>query len=133
MHFVLQKIRFGLGVGVNSPSCNAPMVGTNPTLASGGMARLADRMAAMVRETAMPTLAADGIFAAAAALISIYYLMQWFQCMYLSPAPSSCSAEVEVAVPPRYWTTERPSPLEALELSSQSADHHYTRQKYRYM
>lgn len=45
------------------------MVGTNPTLASGGMARLADRMAAMVRETAMPNLAADGIFAAAAALI----------------------------------------------------------------
>ena len=68
------------------------MVGTNPTLASGGMARLADRMAAMVRETVMPTLAADGIFAAAAALISIYYLMQWFQCMYLSPAPSSLVA-----------------------------------------
>lgn len=45
------------------------MVGTNPTLASAGMARLADRMAAMVRETAMPTLADDGIFAAAAALI----------------------------------------------------------------
>lgn len=45
------------------------MVGTNPTLTSGGMARLADRMAAMVRETAMPILAADGIFAATAALI----------------------------------------------------------------
>ena len=58
------------------------MVGTNPTLASGGMARLADRMAAMVRETAMPNLAADGIFAAAAALI--------FQCIIKCGGISTC-------------------------------------------
>lgn len=43
---------------VNSPSWRAPIVGTNPTLASGGMAFLAERMAAMVLETAMPDLTA---------------------------------------------------------------------------
>lgn len=52
---------------VNSPSWRAPIVGTNPTLASGGMAFLAERMAAMVLETAIPDLAAAGI---ADALIS---------------------------------------------------------------
>ena len=43
------------------------MVGTNPIFASCGMAFLADRMAAMVLETAMPALAAEGIAAAAVA------------------------------------------------------------------
>ena len=45
------------------------MVGTNPTLASGGMAFLAFLIDAIVLETAMPTLAADGIAAAAAAAL----------------------------------------------------------------
>ena len=77
----------------NSPSCNAPMVGTNPTLASGGMAFLAFLIAAIVLETAMPTLAADGIAAAAAALIF----------NVLSAAGGTVSAGVYVCRPKACW------------------------------